>query len=59
MANNTVVYRGGDAFSGWMFASLRGAGFGLGALAWAAFPFAAAWIALSFWLGRKQARPQG
>jgi AAA family ATP:ADP antiporter len=51
---DTVVYRGGDAFSGWMFASLRTAGVSLGALAWSALPFAAAWVALSFWLGRRQ-----
>jgi AAA family ATP:ADP antiporter len=52
---DTVVYRGGDAASGWMFTSLRGAGLGLSALAWSALPVAAAWLAVSFWLGRKQA----
>jgi len=52
---DTVVYRGGDASSGWAFGSLRKAGFDLSALAWSALPVAAAWLALSFWLGRKEA----
>jgi AAA family ATP:ADP antiporter len=50
---DTVVYRGGDAASGWMFTSLRKAGFDLPALAWSALPVAAAWLALSFWLGKQ------
>lgn len=53
---DTVVYRGGDAASGWMFGLLRGAGFGLSALAYAAVPVAGAWLAVSFWLGRRQAQ---
>jgi AAA family ATP:ADP antiporter len=52
---DTVVYRGGDAASGWLFGSLRGAGLGLSALAWSALPVAGAWLALSFWLGNAQA----
>jgi AAA family ATP:ADP antiporter len=56
---DTVVYRGGDATSGWLFGSLRGAGLGLSALAWSALPVAAAWLALSFWLGRAQSRKSG
>jgi AAA family ATP:ADP antiporter len=58
---DTVVYRGGDAASGWLFGLLRGAGLGAGALAWSALPVAAAWLAVSFWLGRQQGmrqRPQ-
>jgi AAA family ATP:ADP antiporter len=54
-----VVYRGGDAASGWAFAALRGAGWSLSALAWAAVPVAGAWLALSFWLGRKEAQARG
>lgn len=53
---DTVVYRGGDAASGWLFGLLRGAGFGLSALAYAAVPVAGAWLAVSFWLGRRQAQ---
>lgn len=48
---DTVVYRGGDALSGWLFGLLRAAGLGAGAIAWAAVPFAALWLALAFWLG--------
>ncbi|MGA7799366.1 MAG: MFS transporter, partial [Gammaproteobacteria bacterium] len=32
--NDTVIYRGGDAVSGWAFALLSAAGLGLAALAW-------------------------
>ena len=53
---DTVVYRGGDAASGWLFGLLRGAGLGLSGLAFAAIPIAGAWLAVSFWLGRKQAQ---
>ena len=56
---DTVVYRGGDAFSGWLFGLLRGAGMSLSGLAWAALPVAAVWLAVSFWLGRKQAQMHG
>ena len=56
---DTVVYRGGDASAGWLFGSLRSAGVGMSALAWSALPVAAAWLALSFWLGRKQAKRRG
>ena len=53
---DTVVYRGGDAASGWLFGLLRGAGLGASGLAYAAVPVAAAWLAVSFWLGRRQAQ---
>ena len=56
---DTVVYRGGDASSGWIFGSLRKAGFDPAALAWSALPVAAAWLALSFWLGRRAAERRG
>jgi len=49
---DTVVYRGGDALSGWLFGALRAAGLGAGAIAWAALPVAGAWLALAFRLGR-------
>jgi len=51
---DTVIYRGGDAFSGWLIAALRGLGVGVSGIAFAALPVAAAWIAVSFWLGRRQ-----
>lgn len=53
---DTVVYRGGDAFSGWLVTALRGLGLGVSGIAFAALPVAAAWLAVSFWLGREQAR---
>jgi len=52
---DTVIYRGGDAFSGWLIAALRNLGLGVPGIAFAALPVAAAWLAVSFWLGRKQA----
>jgi len=53
---DTVVYRGGDAFSGWLVTALRGLGLGVSGIAFAALPVAAGWLAVSFWLGREQAR---
>ncbi len=47
-----MVYRVGDALSGWLFGLLRSAGLGAGAIAWAAVPVAAGWLAIAFWLGR-------
>lgn len=52
-AIETVVYRGGDAASGWLAALLAGAGGGAVALG-AALP-ALGWALLSLWLGRRQA----
>lgn len=51
---DTVIYRGGDAFSGWLVAALRGLGLGVSGIAFAALPVAAGWLAVSFWLGRRQ-----
>jgi len=53
---DTVVYRGGDTLSGWLFGLLRGAGLGASGLAWAAVPVAAVWLAVSFWLGTAHTR---
>jgi len=52
--NDTVVYRGGDALSGWAFALLKAAGLGLAALAWLAVPLALLWAALGVALARHQ-----
>jgi len=51
-----VVFRGGDALSGWLFAALRGAGLELGAISLATVPVTAAWLALSLALGRAHER---
>ncbi|MCF8178778.1 MAG: MFS transporter [Sulfuritalea sp.] len=54
-ALDTVVYRGGDALAGWLFAGLKSLGLGLAVIAWIAVPIALAWAAIAFWLGRRQA----
>jgi len=51
-----VVFRGGDAVSGWLFAALRGAGLDLGAISLATVPVTAAWLALALALGRVHER---
>ena len=47
-----VVFRGGDAVSGWLFSALRGAGLELGAISLVTVPVTAAWLALALALGR-------
>lgn len=49
---DTVVYRGGDAASGWLFTGLSAVGLGLSALAFAAVPMAAIWAVVGIALGR-------
>jgi AAA family ATP:ADP antiporter len=51
-----VVFRGGDAASGWLFSALRGAGLDLGAISLATVPITAAWLALALALGRVHER---
>ena len=51
-----VVFRGGDALSGWLFNGLRALGMELSAIALAAVPVAAAWVAASLLLGGAQER---
>jgi AAA family ATP:ADP antiporter len=53
---DTVVYRGGDAVSGWAYAGLRALGLGLSAIAWIAVPLALAWAWVSWRLGVQQER---
>jgi AAA family ATP:ADP antiporter len=55
---DTVVFRGGDAASGWVYAALKGLGLGLAGVAAAAIPGAILWLALGLWLGRRQRRLQ-
>ena len=50
---DTVVYRGGDAASGWAFAALAGQGASLPLLAMAVIPLALVWMGLSVWLARR------
>lgn len=49
---DTVVFRGGDAASGWAFSGLQGLGLHLSGIALATVPVAALWLGLSLWLGR-------
>ena len=52
--NDTVVFRGGDAASGWIFNSLaKTLGLGLGSIALLTLPLALYWLALSLVLGRQ------
>jgi ATP:ADP antiporter, AAA family len=51
-----VVFRGGDAVSGWLFAALRGAGLEPGAISLATVPVTAVWLALALALGRMHER---
>ena len=52
---DTVVFRGGDAASGWVFNGLaKLIGAGAGAIAVLTVPIALMWLAVSFQLGRMQ-----
>ena len=51
---DTVVYRGGDSVSGWIFAGLKAAGLGLGAIAALTVPLAGLWLFVGLILGRRQ-----
>ena len=50
----TVVYRGGDAASGWLAALAASAGVGFGGMAMLWLAPVAGWVALSAWLARRQ-----
>ena len=49
---DNVVFRGGDAASGWLFQALRGLGMELNAISMATVPVAIGWFALALALGR-------
>jgi AAA family ATP:ADP antiporter len=53
---DTVVYRGGDQVGSWAYAGLMGLGLSMAGIAIVAVPLSAIWLALSFWLGRRQER---
>jgi AAA family ATP:ADP antiporter len=55
---DTVVFRGGDAASGWLYAAMKAAGLGLVGMAAVAIPGALVWLALALVLGRQHARQQ-
>jgi len=52
--NDTVVYRGGDAVAGWLYAGLRSLGLSLSQLALIAVPLAAIWAMVAYRLGKQQ-----
>jgi AAA family ATP:ADP antiporter len=51
---DTVVYRGGDQVGAWSYAGLIAVGLSLTGIAVVAVPLSAAWLGLSWWLGRRQ-----
>lgn len=52
---DTVVYRGGDAVSAWIYTGMRSLGMGIAGIAWIAAPLAIVWAWLAYVLGKKQA----
>lgn len=50
---DTVVYRGGDAVSGWIYTAMAALGLGMAGIAWAAVPVALIWLGVSVFLGRR------
>jgi len=55
---DTFVYRAGDQVGAWSYPALRWVGLSVAGISWVAAPLAAAWVALSVWLGRRQASAQ-
>jgi ATP:ADP antiporter, AAA family len=51
-----VVFRGGDALSGWLFNLLRAAGVELSVIAAGSVPIALVWTAAALWLGKAHER---
>ncbi|RTZ48292.1 MFS transporter [Candidimonas sp. SYP-B2681] len=55
-AIDTVVYRGGDAVSGWISSALTALGIGFAGITLLCIPLIGLWAALSLWLSRNQER---
>lgn len=51
---DTLVYRGGDALSSWVYAGMRGLGLSLSTIAWAAVPLSLLWAWVAWRLGHRQ-----
>lgn len=51
---DTVVYRGSDSLSAWLYKGLDTVGLSVSGLALAAVPVAGLWLAVSLWLARHQ-----
>ncbi|GEJ56537.1 NTP/NDP exchange transporter [Anaeromyxobacter diazotrophicus] len=56
---DTVVFRGGDMLSGWLYAGLAGLGLGVAGTSWVSVPLSLVWLALGVYLGREQRRRAG
>ncbi len=52
---DTFVYRVGDQVGAWSYAGLLALGLSLSAISFTAVPLSAAWLAVSLWLGRRNA----
>jgi ATP:ADP antiporter, AAA family len=52
---DTVVFRGGDAASGWLYAGFKALGLALPGMALAAIPGTLLWLGLGIFLGRRYA----
>jgi len=51
---DTVVYRGGDAVSAWIYAGMNALGLTISGIAFTAVPLAGIWAWISFKLGKRQ-----
>lgn len=51
--SDTFVYRLGDQIGAWAYAGMAFFGLGLSGLSFTMVPFAAAWLALAVWLGKR------
>jgi AAA family ATP:ADP antiporter len=48
---DTVIYRGGDAVSGWAYAGLQALGLSIAAISFVAIPLCGLWLVLGYFLG--------
>ncbi|MGD9171440.1 MAG: MFS transporter [Candidatus Thiodiazotropha sp.] len=51
---DTVIYRGGDAVSSWIYAGFKAIGLTLSTIAWIAVPISLLWASIAYKLGRRQ-----
>lgn len=56
---DTVVFRGGDMVSAWLYAGLGALGLGFVGIAWLSVPVSLVWLVLGIYLGREQKRRAG
>jgi AAA family ATP:ADP antiporter len=51
---DTFVYRGGDQVGAWFYGGMLWLGVSMSALAFVAVPLCGVWLAVGYWLGRRQ-----